>query len=159
MSAILETASLEKERLNMRLRSIYLPTMIFTFVGLAAGVAYREITKFSEFDGRTQLAFAHTHLLALGALLGLIFLVLERTFQLSKAKTFKGFLIMWVVGVAWTSSMLIIKGSLQIFKPEIADHAAIAGVSGIGHIALTVGFIMFFMALSARVKAVSTQEA
>ena len=49
-------------------------------LGIGAGVFYREFTRANDFpEGEfTQLSVAHTHLLALGFMMSLIFLVLEK---------------------------------------------------------------------------------
>jgi hypothetical protein len=43
----------------------------WTMMGLASGLAYRELTRSAGFTGFTQLSVVHTHTLVLGTLLGL----------------------------------------------------------------------------------------
>ena len=52
-------------------------------IGLLGGVFYREFTKAHDFTGWTQLKVVHTHSLALGFMLTLIVLLVERAFALS----------------------------------------------------------------------------
>ena len=49
---------------------------VWTAVGLASGLGYRELTRSRGFTGFTQLAVVHTHILVLGALTGLLLLLL-----------------------------------------------------------------------------------
>ena len=46
----------------------------WTVVGLASGLAYRELTRSTGFSGFTQLAVVHTHTLVLGTVVGLLLL-------------------------------------------------------------------------------------
>ncbi len=47
-------------------------SFLYLILALAAGVFYREFTKFNSFTGKTTLAVVHTHLFVLGVLLFLI---------------------------------------------------------------------------------------
>lgn len=47
-------------------------SMIYFILALAAGVFYREFTKFNGFSGSTALCRVHTHLFVLGMLIFLI---------------------------------------------------------------------------------------
>ncbi len=134
------------------LKTQFLLTAIWSAVGLLSGLYYREFTKINDFDGPTQLAVSHTHFLTLGALAGMIFLALEKVFQLSASGTkYSVFLWTWNVGLAITGLMLTFKGSLQVLGNQLADSAALAGISGLGHITLTVGFIFLLLALRNRI--------
>jgi len=53
-------------------------------IGLLGGVFSREFTKAHDVTAWTQLKVVHTHSLALGFMLTLIVLLLERTFTLSQ---------------------------------------------------------------------------
>lgn len=129
------------------LRRLYLACATYTALGLASGLFYRELTRSHEFTGRTQLAFAHTHLLALGTLLFAIVLLLERQFELSRYRSFAWFFPVYNAGLAITTVMLMVKGSLQVLGSPSATSPALAGISGTGHIVLTVGFTLLMVAL------------
>lgn len=125
----------------------------WTGLGLLAGLYYRELTRSTGHASGTQLAVAHTHLLVLGTVFGLLFLVLEHQFQLSRSTLFNGFFWTWIAGTAVTAGSQVFKGSLQVLGSAASDSAAIAGVSGLGHIALTVALVLFFLALRTRLRA------
>ena len=57
---------------------LYYSAVLYTLLGLAAGLYYRELTKAQDFVGDSQLSVVHTHLLALGMLFFLVVLALER---------------------------------------------------------------------------------
>ncbi len=138
------------------LKALYTSAVVWMVLGLAAGVFYREFTRGVEGGGvDTQLATLHTHLLVLGVVFSLLFLLLERSFALSEHKRYSVFFYTWQGGVGLVTLMMLIKGSLQVLGSEAANSAALSGISGIGHIVLTVGAVFFFICLGGRLKAVS----
>lgn len=123
-------------------------SFIYMLVGVASGLFYREFTKLNNFpEGEfTQLGLAHTHLLTLGFIILLIVLLLEKVFTLSRSpKLFAWFFWLYNVGVVVTSATLIWHGSLTVLGKE--SSAMISGIAGLGHIFITAGMIVFFVAL------------
>lgn len=127
-------------------------TAAWTAVGLAGGLAYREITKNLDFTGSTQLAVVHTHTLVLGTLIGLGLLALERVYNLSRDRRFGWFVWIWNIGLVLTAGGLATKGTLQVLGSAAAESPALAGISGMGHILLTVGFVLLFLVLGRRIR-------
>ena len=122
-------------------------------MGLGAGVFYREFTRANDFpEGQfTQLGVAHTHLLALGFMMFLIFLVVDKVFAVShNKKLFNSFFWFYNAGVVVTVAMLIWHGSLTVLGEE--STAMIAGIAGLGHIFITVGLSLFLVALGRALK-------
>ena len=123
-------------------------SFIYMLAGVASGLFYREFTKLNGFPegGFTQLGLAHTHLLTLGFIVLLIVLVIEKVFRISRSpKLFAWFFWLYNAGVILTSAMLIWHGSLTVLGDE--SNAMIAGIAGLGHIAITSGMIVFSGAL------------
>lgn len=122
---------------------------VYTIVALVAGVVYREYTKVAGFSGKTNLSLLHTHLFTLGMLFFLVVLALETTLKLSEQKIFNGFFMTYNAGLILTSLMMAVRGFLQIQDAELskAVNASVSGISGVGHILLGVGLILFFMNL------------
>lgn len=60
------------------MKKSYYAALIYMIAGLGAGLFYREFTKANHFTGDTQLAVTHTHLLALGMLVFLTVLALDK---------------------------------------------------------------------------------
>ena len=115
------------------LKTQYFLASAYTALGLLSGLFYREFTKFNGHPGGTQLAVVHTHWLTLGAICGLIFLLLEKQFELSVlTKRYKAFMITFNVGVVLTGTMMLIKGSLQVLGNPFADSPMLAGFAGLG---------------------------
>ncbi len=124
----------------------------WTVAGLASGLAYRELTRSTGFSGFTQLAVVHTHTLVLGTLVGLLLLALQRVFRLGEDRRFGWCVWIWTIGLVLTAGAMAVKGSLQVLGSAAADSSALAGVSGLGHIVLTVGFVLVFLVLGRRIR-------
>jgi len=120
----------------------------YMLVGVVSGLFYREFTKANDFPAGefTQLGLAHTHLLTLGFIVLLIVLGLEKVFTISRSrKLFAWFFWLYNAGVVLTSGMLIWHGSLTVLGKE--SSAMISGIAGLGHMLLTAGMIVLFVAL------------
>lgn len=123
-------------------------SFIYMILGVLSGLFYREFTKLNGFpEGDfTQLSLAHTHLLTLGFIVLLIVFVIEKVFTISQhRKLFNSFFWFYNAGVVLTSAMLIWHGMLTVLGQE--STAMIAGIAGLGHILITVGMVLFFIAL------------
>jgi hypothetical protein len=121
-------------------------------LGLASGLFYREFTKANAYtaaDGFTQLSVVHTHLLTLGVIVLLIVLALEKVFGLSRSPLFGWFFWLYNAGLIISSGTMVVNGMLRVLGES--SSAALAGISGSGHIILTAGLILLFIALGKRV--------
>lgn len=135
------------------MKPLFNAALIYMIVGLGSGLYYREFTKLNGFpEGEfTQLGLAHTHLLVLGFSMMLLVLVIERVFALSASnKLFAWFQWLYHTGVVLTSGMLIWHGSLTVLGQE--SNNMIAGIAGLGHMLITAGLIVFFVALRKALK-------
>ncbi|MEV0399341.1 DUF2871 domain-containing protein [Actinoallomurus sp. NPDC050550] len=133
------------------MKKIYNAAHLYMIIGLVSGFYYREVTKIKHFTGESQLGLVHTHVLALGMLFFLIVLMLEKQFALSTGKLFGWFFWIYNAGLAVTVAMMTVHGTLTVLGHGSGD--AIALVAGLGHILLTVGLILFFIALGKRIPA------
>ena len=129
------------------MKKLFYAAFAYMLVGVASGLFYREFTKANDFPAGefTQLGLAHTHLLTLGFIVLLIVLALEKLFGLSRSKLFGWFFWVYNAGVILTSALLIWHGSLTVLGQEAGGM--IAGIAGLGHILLTAGMVLFFLAL------------
>lgn len=125
---------------------------VWAGIGLASGLGYRELTRSTGFSGFTQLAVVHTHALVLGTVVGLLLLALQRLYRLGDDRRFAWFVWVWNVGLGLTASGLAVKGSLQVLDSAAAESPALAGVSGMGHILLTVAFVLLFVVLGRQLR-------
>ena len=133
------------------MKKIFKAAFTYMIIGVLSGVFYREFTKANDFpEGEfTQLAVVHTHLLTLGFIVMLIVLALDKLFGLSGSRLFSWFFWLYNVGIVLTVGMMIWHGSLTVLGE--VSNAMIAGIAGLGHIALSVSLVLFFLALRKKV--------
>lgn len=124
----------------------------YTALGLLAGLFARTLTHGHDFTGPPQLWLGHTHLLALGMLVMLAVLVLERLFRLSDAKVFRWFEPTYHAGMVVTVGVLLVRGTLQVVATN-PTSAAVAGIAGLGHILLSIGLLVLMLALRSVLRA------
>ncbi|WP_050815369.1 DUF2871 domain-containing protein [Dietzia alimentaria] len=117
----------------------------YAVAGLASGLYYRELTKAQDFDGPTQLSIVHTHFLVLGVLFLLIVAIFERLLVLSTSPLYRWFTATFHTGLILTVAMQLVHGTMQVVDQDAS--AAISGIAGIGHVLLTVAFVIFFLTL------------
>lgn len=129
------------------LSQLFIATVTWIALGLAAGLFSREFTKAQGFPNGVsgQLALVHTHLLALGALVTLIVLALEKLFALSASRLFRWFFWIYNAGVLLTGAMMTWHGILDVQKAE--SSKAISGIAGAGHILIGAGFVLLLITL------------
>lgn len=132
------------------LKKLYWAAVMYGTLGLGAGLFYREYTKAHEFTGYSELSITHTHLLALGLLVMLIMLGLEKVFQLSKTKWFNLFYWHYNGGLLLSVAMMFVIGMRQI--AGLGESAMLSGIAGLGHIIITVALVFLFMAIGKRLK-------
>lgn len=135
------------------MKKITKTAFIYAIAAMIFGIIYREGSKFLELTIRTNWSIVHTHLFVLGMLFFLIVLLIEKNFNITKDKKFNLFYIIYNTGLILTTIMLWVRGIAQITNnvPTMYDKM-ISGISGIGHILLGVGIIIFFSILMKRVK-------
>jgi hypothetical protein len=138
------------------MRKIYVAAHVYMILGLVSGLYYRELTKAKDFTGDSQLGIVHTHILALGMLFFLIVLVLEKQFTLTAGKLFDAFFWVYNAGLALTIGMMLVRGTMTVLGHQAG--AALDGISGLGHIVITLGLIFFFVNLGKRLPAKEVTE-
>ena len=94
----------------------------------------------------TQLSIVHTHLLTLGFIVLLIVLILEKLFTLSASACSTGSsgqpMVITAAIVVW-HGILQVNGTAEV-------SGAIPGIAGVGHILLSAGMVLLFLALRTR---------
>lgn len=127
------------------MKKLYFAAVFYTILGLAGGLFYRTLTHANDFTSDTQLAVVHTHFLVLGMFFFLILILIEKAFTISNSKVFNWFFWVYNVGLIWTGGFLTFNGTNTVLGNTTG--AAIAGISGMGHIILTVALVLFFICL------------
>lgn len=131
------------------IRRLYTAAATWTVVGLAAGLYYRTLTHSIGYTNgmMTQLAVTHTHALTLGTLFMLVLLALVQALRIAQVPQLAQAFWAWQAGLLLTFGGMLVKGTLQVLENPTADSPAIAGVSGLGHVVLTVALALLFVAL------------
>ena len=139
------------------MKRLFWAATVYTVLGLAGGLYFRELTKSHEFSGHTELAVVHTHLLTLGTLAMLLILVLERVFGLSnRRRLFGAFFWVYNLGLLLTATMMTIIGTRTVLG--LSNGPALAGPAGMGHILLTVAFALLLIMIGRRVHELSDRD-
>ena len=133
------------------LRRMFRASATYTVLGLASGLYYRELTRGREGVDFGQLSVAHTHFLVLGTVVGLIVMILERQFRLSESRFARSFEITWHLGVVLTALLMLWTGTMTTLGIEF-NEKMFAGISGSGHILLSVSFLLLFLSLAQQLK-------
>ncbi|MDO5753982.1 DUF2871 domain-containing protein [Arthrobacter sp.] len=131
------------------MKKLFYSAFAYMVIGVLSGFFYREFTKGKDFTGFTQLSVVHTHLLTLGFMVLLIVLVLEKVFALSRSRLFSWFFWTYNAGLVLTAAMMVVHGILQV-NGATEVSAAIPGIAGLGHILLSAGMVLLFLALRTR---------
>lgn len=119
----------------------------YFLAAMAAGVFYREFTKFNGFTGRTTLAFAHVHLMVLGTVVFLFLGLAAKVTNLTEQKGFHIFCIVYNIALFFMVTVMIVRGIYQTLGTELSRgmDASISGIAGLSHIAIAGALIYLFM--------------
>ena len=124
-------------------------SLVYALLGMAAGVFYREYTKFSGFAGQTSLGFMHAHYLVLGMAMFLLLALLEKAFAFSGEKHVRPAVIVYQAGLNVTELGFLLRGLAQVNSVALSRgmDAAISGIAGLGHIAMGVSLVLLLLAV------------
>ena len=135
------------------MKKIVNTALIYAVIAMLCGVIYREGSKFLELTEPTTWSLTHSHFFVLGMFFFLIVLLLEKSFHLTKDKKFNFFYIIYNIGLIITGIMLWIRGIFDITKnTNMMYDKMISGISGIGHILLGIGIVLFLIILKNKTK-------
>lgn len=120
-------------------------SFIYLIFGLFLGAFYREYTRIIGFTGHTSLRVAHTHTLVLGFILFLILSIFAKSFDLKEDRKEKRFFNTYNFSLILVIVTIIARGFYQIYDLNSASlSAAISGIAGIGHIAISFPFYFLY---------------
>ena len=134
------------------MKKIVKTAFIYTIVAMLSGIFYREGSRFLELTEPNTWSIIHTHFFMLGMFFFLIVLLLEKSFHLTKDKKYNAFYYIYNIGLVITGIMLYLRGIADVTEDFMVYDKMISGISGIGHILLGVGIILFFLILKKQTK-------
>lgn len=117
---------------------------------MISGVLDREYTKWIGFNGMESLSRVHAHLLVLGVFFFLLLLILVKGFpSIEHNRLYRPFWTAYNAGLIGMTAMMGLRGLATISSWHLSSavDASIAGIAGVSHIVLLVGFILFFRIL------------
>ena len=138
------------EKGNLGMKKILNTSMIYFILAAAAGVFYREFTKFNGYTGETALSYVHTHLFVLGMFAFLVIALFGcQKPELFKQSTFKKFFTLDNISLPFMAVMLLVRGVVQVQGAELtkAADAMISGFAGISHILIGIAVLVLFRSL------------
>lgn len=135
-------------------KNLFRQGSVLFVIGIIVGAFYREFTKFTGFKGATSLSLVHTHLIATGALVAIIFSIFLKVYDIEETRRLKTGWLLYLIGVIGNASILFLRGTLTILDISISNSISmsISGIAGIIHISLTVGIILFLVTLNRQLK-------
>ena len=133
----------------MKPKTILKASIWYFIFAMIFGVFYREVTKFTNFTGKTTLSVVHAHGIVLGTILFLILFVLSVSKNFGQGSLFSKFFKTYNIALPFMLIMLIVRGATQVFNVVITStqSAIISGLSGLSHIIMLIAFIMLFRCL------------
>ena len=134
------------------MKKIVKTAFIYAIIAMLSGIFYREGSRFLELTEPNTWSIIHTHFFMLGMFFFLIVLLLEKSFHLTKDKKYNAFYYIYNIGLVITGIMLYLRGIADVTEDFMEYDKMISGISGIGHILLGVGIILFFLILKNQTK-------
>ena len=134
------------------MKKIVKTAFIYAIIAMLSGIFYREGSRFLELTEPNTWSIIHTHFFMLGMFFFLIVLLLEKSFHLTKDKKYNAFYYIYNIGLVITGIMLYLRGIADVTEDFMVYDKMISGISGIGHILLGVGIILFFLILKNQTK-------
>lgn len=125
-------------------------SMAYFILAIAAGVFYREFTKFHHYTGETMLRYVHSHVFALGMILFLaLALFCNSTHNLCHNPTFRKFFALYNISLPFMACTMFVRGILQVLNTDMTrtTDAMLSGIAGISHIFMTIALFMLFVSL------------
>lgn len=140
------------------MKKILNTSIIYFVLGIAAGVFYREFTKFHGYTGNTALSAVHPHFFVLGMFLFLMLAFLCRKEEsLLQNVTFRRFFILYNISLPFMACTMLARGIIQVMEITLSKsmNAMVSGIAGVSHILITVSLVLLFISLK---KALVSEE-
>lgn len=115
----------------------------FLIMGLLGGVFYREFTKIYDFTAPGHLGKIHVHTLVLGFIILSILYAIVKNYSVEQIRVLKKPVHIYIAGVTFTLVCMVLIGIYEVVSlgQAVVKQAALDGVSGLGHIVLSVGLV------------------
>ncbi|MDO4773208.1 MAG: DUF2871 family protein [Bacillota bacterium] len=124
-------------------KNVLASSFAFLIMGLLGGVFYREFTKFYAYEAPGHLGKLHAHSLVLGFVGLLVLYLLLRSYAPNLLQGFRRPLRIYTAGLTLTLVSMLLIGINEVVSTgqSLVKQAALDGISGLGHITLSVGLV------------------
>ena len=119
-------------------------SITYAIMGIFTGAFEREFSRFYGVYGHNQLNLVHTHNLAMGFLAIMVLYLVMRKYDKEKIQEIKKPFHLYVSSHVFSFVCMFVIGLYQVIgsvDKNIINLAALQGITGIGHIGLTIGLI------------------
>lgn len=119
-------------------------SVTYAIIGIFSGAFAREFSRFYGVYGHNQLNLVHTHNLAMGFLAILALYLVMIKYDNDKIQEIKKPFHIYVSSHVFSFVCMFVIGLSQVivsFDKDIINMAALQGITGIGHVGLTIGMI------------------
>lgn len=123
--------------------SILVMAFTFLIMGLGGGVFYREFTKLFNYTDPTHLGKIHVHALVLGFVLLTLIYSLVKKYGENNMNSLKKPIYIYITGLTFTLVNMVLLGIYEVVSSgqNIVNQNVLNGISGMGHIILSVGLV------------------
>ncbi len=138
------------------MKKLYYSAVTYMALSLISGVFFREFTKLNGVYETTALGKVHGHLFSLGFLFFLAALLFEKISEITKDDLFQFFFITYHIGLGVSTAAMTARGILSVLELKgslvlsSGLNASVSGISGMGHIIMSIGLVLFVLILKNR---------
>lgn len=128
------------------MKKLALLSTIYAILGTIAAVFYLVFTKQHAFLGTSLLSSLYLFLFALGSIVHILIIVLEKLFSFMQHRLFNLFLWLYNIGIISSAFVMLGKGIITVTGNE--KNTFLAAMTGVGHTIISLGGILFFIILN-----------
>lgn len=119
---------------------------LYAILGTAAAVFYLAFTKSHHFEGTSLLSSLYIFLFALGSLMHLLIIILDKLFNITQHKLYSAFFWLYNIGIISSAIVMLGKGMITVTGGE--KNTILAALTGVGHTFSLVGGVLLFIILN-----------
>lgn len=119
-------------------------SVTYAIIGIFTGAFAREFSRFYGVYGHNQLNLVHTHNLAMGFLAIMVLYLVMRKYDNQKIQEIKKPFHIYVASHVFSFVCMFVIGLYQVIgnvDKGVINLAALQGITGIGHIGITIGMV------------------
>ncbi|MEG1394351.1 MAG: DUF2871 family protein [Clostridia bacterium] len=131
---------------TVNIRELFNAFLAFVILALVVEVIILVTTKMVGWNptvsGRPWVVSAHVHILVLGAMFSLVMILLDKSINITKAKNFYAFFVVYLVGFSLLLAFILYKGFTQLLG-GVAISGLLQAGAAVAHVTMFVALFMF----------------